>query len=566
MRNLLLLTLAAMALSGCELTSWKQHPAPDPHVSGGVLREFQARYDVTHYGLSLKVDPEARSIHGAVEMRARVVEPLGVLSLDLDPLLAVKKVEWIEEAGTRELRHERRRGEIVISFPRLLEAGEEFALRTTYGGQPRVAPRPPWKGGFTWAKTPEGLPWIATSCQLEGPDLWWPVKDHVSDEPETMALHFTVPTSLVVASNGRRVAIEPAGEGWHTYHFEVSSPINNYTVAFNAAPYVELEREYTSITGENFPVVFHVLPSDREKGEKLLDEIIDHLRFFEEELGPYPFRSEKYGVVQTPHLGMEHQTVIAYGANFDNGAMTGGVDWGFDVLHHHELSHEWWGNLVTNSDWSDMWLHEGFGTWMQARYLERVEGPDRYREYLESLLPRVPLEAAVAPPAPASTAEVNGGAIYFKGAWVLHTLRYLVGDEVFFESLRRFAYPTDEHRKATDGSQCRHVTTADYRELVEELSGLDLAAFFEVYVHGAALPRLETVPEVGHLGLRWVLDGGPADFAMPVPVVIDGEEHRIPVSRELTRLPVPEGAEVVVDPGKWILREELRRPRPDPDS
>jgi len=182
-----------------------------------------------------------------------------------------------------------------------------------------------------------------------GADVWWPNKDHVSDKPDSMTIRITVPEPLVVASNGRLEQVEEHGDGTRTYHWFVSTPISNYNVALNIAPYVVIQEEYESVTGETFPVMFYVLPESLEDGRALMPEILAHLRWFEETLGPYPFRADKYGVAQTPYLGMEHQSIIAYGANFDNGAMTGGVDWGFDALHHHELSHEWWGNLVTNS-------------------------------------------------------------------------------------------------------------------------------------------------------------------------------------------------------------------------
>jgi len=163
-----------------------------------------------------------------------------------------------------------------------------------------------------------------------------------------------------------------------TYHWHVSNPINVYNVALNIAPYRVIEDEMESVAGDVFPIQFYVLPEDYEKGLELFEEIKDHLAFYEEYVGPYPFRSDKYGVAQTPHLGMEHQTIIAYGAGFDNTSMTRGTDLGFDALHHHELAHEWWGNLVTNADWSDMWLHEGFGSYMQPLYREYLLGAESY--------------------------------------------------------------------------------------------------------------------------------------------------------------------------------------------
>jgi aminopeptidase N len=311
-----------------------------------------------------------------------------------------------------------------------------------------------------------------------------------------------------------------------------------------------------SVAGDPFPVTLFVLPEDERRGRRLMSEILDHLRFFEEVVGPYPFRADGYKVAQTPHLGMEHQTVIAYGANFDRGAMTGGRDWGFDALHHHELAHEWWGNLVTNTDWKDMWIHEGFGTYMQSLYAEQLGGVERYRAHLGVERQGISNLAPLAPRESKSTGEIyfdSGSDIYSKGAWVLHTLRWVLGDEAFFESLKRFAYPTEAARMATDGSQVRSVTSDDFVAVAEEVSGMELDWFFEVYLRRASLPRItgERVGEV--LQLRWhAPDGLP--FPMPVEVEIRGRTVRVEMVDGYAEVPLPRNAEAVVDPDGRVLR------------
>ena len=216
-----------------------------------------------------------------------------------------------------------------------------------YGGQPRIAPNPPWDGGFTWSEH-NGTPWIATTCQGEGADIWWPCKDHPSDKPESMDLSFTLPEGIVVATNGDHVETTTEN-GKTTSRWHVSTPIANYTVALNAGPYTVLERTMKSVAGDEFPVRFWVLDDHAKQGEVLMDEILEHLEFFESTCGPYPFRGDKYGVVETPHLGMEHQSIIAYGNRF-----SGDPNFDYDWLHHHELAHEWWGNLVTAKDWGGL--------------------------------------------------------------------------------------------------------------------------------------------------------------------------------------------------------------------
>ncbi len=361
----------------------------DPYDSGGPLIVEQAAYDVTYYDLALAVDPSDSTITGTLRMDARMVAPAEVVALDLDTLLAVESISLTDLESAAPLSFRRSGSRVFVELPFTKQPGDDLSLTVEYGGKPRVAPRPPWDGGFQWATTPSGEPWIATSNQMIGADVWWPNKDHVSDKPDSMRIRITVPDPLVVATNGRQEKVTDNGDGTRTYDWFVSTPISNYNVALNIAPYEVLKEEYRSVTGETFPVVFWVLPENLEDGLAFMPEILEHLRWFERTLGPYPFRADKYGVAQTPHLGMEHQSIIAYGANFDNGAMTGGEDWGFDALHHHELSHEWWGNLVTNADWKDMWIHEGFGSYMQALWLEDTQGIERYHEYMASVRPRM---------------------------------------------------------------------------------------------------------------------------------------------------------------------------------
>ncbi len=530
-------------------------PVTDPYDSGGVMLPEQAAYDVLFYDLAIEVLPDEKALRGRVGVEASVGSPLAQFVLDLDSKLDVTDVIGIDEDMARTpLPFERRGGKIWISLGRTFQPGERISVEVGYGGQPREAVKAPWDGGVTWGKTPSGEHWIATTCQTIGADVWWPVKDHVSDEPDSMNLHVTVPKPLVAACNGRLERVDET-ETHRTYNWYISTPINVYNVALNIAPYDAIETEYTSVTGETMPVTFWVLPEDVESGRQVLPEFLDHLRFFEEVLGPYPFRADKYGIAQTPHLGMEHQTIIAYGANFDNGAMTRGEDWGFDALHHHELSHEWWGNLVTNAEWSDMWIHEGFGSYMQPLYLEARQGKERYHAYMASVRDRMTNEHPLADRRTLSAGEIYGSDIYFKGAWVLHTLRYLIGNEAFGNALRRMAYPNSDWEARTDGSQCRFVRTDDFVSLVERITTQDLDWFFEVYVRQPKLPELVIDRADDAVTLHWMTVGELA-FPMPVQVSINGEVQRVEVSNEPVRVAVPAGAEVEIDPNDWILREK----------
>ncbi len=521
--------------------------------SGGKLSGAQASVDVKFYDLSLQIDPDEKYISGKLMVEATIVQPLSEFVLDLDSLLKVEMVRQLTSSKSfQNVPFSHINGKIIISLTHTFQPGENIKLEVWYGGKPRIAPNPPWEGGFTFARTPSGAHWIATSCQTNGADLWWPVKDHVSDEPDSMFINIRVPNPLVVASNGKLTSIEKHSDSTSTYHWFVSTPINVYNVALNIAPYMIVDGKMRSVTGDEFPVVFYALPEDVEKAKKLFPEIIAHVQFYEKYLGPYPFRRDKYGVAQTPHLGMEHQTIIAYGAKFNNGSMTGGKDWGFDALHHHELGHEWWGNLVTNADWKDMWIHEGFCSYMQALYQEDRLGKEAYLEYIHGMR-RFTNVLPIAPNEVKTAKEIYRAPIYNKGAWTLHTLSYLLGDKIFFKVLRKMAYPNAEMEATSDGSACRFVQTSDFIKICEEESGLNLTWFFDVYVRQAALPVLEKTIENNVLSLKWKTpDQRP--FPMPITIKTGKEWKRIEIPSKGISIPFDGKEAPMVDPEGWVLK------------
>ncbi len=523
--------------------------------SGGPLRLDQGCYDVQHYRLILKVDPKQREISGELTMRALMLSDSKHLALHLDSLLKVSGVSLL----SREAQWKHRDGIIRITAKSSFKRGSVVEVRVHYRGHPRIAKAPPWQGGFTWSKTKSGAPWIATSCQGQGADLWWPCKDHPSDKPSSMDLVISVPKGLTCASNGTLKKQETKGD-WTIFHWHIANPISNYGVALNIAPYKRLDAKMRSLDGTTFPVYFWVLPEDEKKGRAILPQFIRHLHFFEKTIGPYPFRNEKYGVVQTPHLGMEHQTIIAYGNRFNG--LRGDYDW----LHHHELSHEWWGNLVTCRDWKDMWIHEGFGTYMQALYLEEFRGPEAYRAELAKNRSRVSNRKPVAPRISQGGQQIYFAGnydndVYFKGAWVLHALRWLIGDAALRESFRRFCYPTLESVRAKDGSQVRFVSTEDYTKLVSQIARRNLDWFFEIYLRQAKLPEL--IVEDSHDGflhLRWKT---PKDlpFPMPVPLRVGDDLRRIQVPKQGTKVRIPKGRPYELDPDIFLFRKHFRRRR-----
>jgi aminopeptidase N len=523
-------------------------PVHPPEISGGPLLAEQASYDVRFYDLALRINPADSTIAGALTVYASVVQPLSRLVLDLDTVFTVSAITRVG-AQPEPLTFERRGGRLWITVP-TLQPGERIAARIEYGGRPRSGRG----GGFVWSVTGSGAPWLGVSCEVFGGDLWWPVKDHPSDEPDSLALHFTVPSALVAVSNGRLRGVRENGDGTHTYDWFVSTPINNYDVTLNVAPFVTVTTPYRSIAGDTIPVTFWALPEDSAKARAALPEFLDHLRFFEDIGGPYPFRRDKYGIVETSYLGMEHQTIISYGANFQNNAMAQ-IDWGFDALHQHELAHEWFGNMITPPDFNDLWLHEAFAQYMQPLYAERRLGVGKARELMALARARMRDQnpMPIASRRSLNSREAYSADIYWKGSWVLHTLRYLIGTDRFLSLLHQWANPDSSTVFINEACRCRFATTDDFVRLASRVAGRDLGWFFELYVRQPVLPRLVVTRQRTTVELHWeVPDGLP--FPMPVDLQVDGKVRRVEPGADGARLTIPANATVQVDPDNWILR------------
>lgn len=531
------------------------------YESGGVLQPQQAVYNVTYYDLNLKVNPADSTVSGYVGITFEMTGPSNEIELALDPGMSVEKVKMAGSEGSElHFKHGDEGKALRVYFTETLQVRTEKTIEVHYSGKPKVANNPPWDGGMVWDRTPSGDPWVGVATQTDGAWIWWPNKDHPSDKADSVSINLMMPDELVVASNGRFKGETDHGDGWKTWHWFVSTPINTYNITLNAAPYETIEDTYTSTAGDEIDIIFWILPEYMEQGKELFPQFAEQLRFMEEVAGPYPFRADKYGVAHAPYLGMEHQTLIAYGANFQNDNLFG-QNAGFDDLHQHELAHEWWGNLVSAWDWRDFWIHEGIGTYMQPLYAEHLGGEESYREMMEYLRTRITSQTEVAPRRSMSSLEISGGGrggdVYFKGAWVMHTLRYLVGDEDFFTIIRRFAYPDPELEKRTDGSAVRFATTDDLLHLAEDISGMELDWFFELYLRQPQLPLLHEEIRGGELHLRWDVPEG-YSFELPVEIEVNGERKRVDMDGGSAVLSIPDGADVRTDPYHRILKADPR--------
>ena len=528
-----------------------------PTDSGGVLMAEQAAYDVKHYDLAVAVDVPNESIKGVLTATAKIAKPLNNFVLDLDYPFAVESAMLIDKKKQTPLKFERREGKIWIDFSKTVKQGKTVNVRVAYSGKPKVAPKPPWVGGFVWSKTADGQPWFATAVQNDGADLWFPVKDHPSDKADTTSLHFTVPSDLVAASNGKLASVVDNKDGTKTFNWEVSQPISNYCIALNVAPYKLIEDSVKSISGEMIPIQFYVLPQDEAKGQSLVDLAKKYTAFYEKYLGPYPFRADKIGIAETPHLGMEHQTITAYGNGFKYNV--DGEDW----LLFHEFGHEWWANLVTAPDWNDFWIHEGFQSFMDTFYIETTKGKDAYFAAMKARYKNLHNIKPVAPREAQTTTQIymmppdykkSDGDIYGKGALILNNLRFYIGDDAFFKSLRRTTYPDPKMEKVTNGKQFHFETTDDFLRTAERESGVDLKWFFEVYLRQPQLPKLVAETSANQLNLHWETPNN-LPFPMPVEVKIGDKIERVEMKDGKGSLPIPQDAKFEIDPNGWVLKQ-----------
>lgn len=502
----------------------------------------QAAIDVQSYDIAIKVDPGNKTLSGTTIVEAKTVIPTATILLDLHNPYTVSKIT----DGKASLRYDRLKDAIRIHFPQSKQPGDPIRVEITYAGTPHVARNAPWDGGIVWAKTPSGADWVSVALQGDGADLIFPCKDHPSDRPDHAIMRLTVPDPLTAVGPGLLEKTVKNADKTSTFVWNMPLPINNYSLVFNAAPYTLLKDSIKSVSGIVIPIHYYVLPENKDKAPKLIEEQKKYLAFMEKYCGPFPFRTIKAGIVETPHLGMEHSTSIAYGNRYR--FASDGLDW----LLLHEFGHEWWANLVSNADWRDMWIHEGFQSFMDTFYIEQIRGKDAYFTAMKGRRRGISNSAPVAPREETSS-ESYGNDIYDKGALILHSLRYLIGDEPFLRSIRRMAYPTPESEKWTDGRAMRMVTTDDYVSIASAEAKQDLRWFFEVYVRQAKLPQLKSESANGVLKLEWVTPDN-LPFPMPIDVVVGGKTVRVPMAGGQGQVTFS-GEEPQIDPKGWVLRQ-----------
>lgn len=521
-------------------SAWQEAAEPvDP--------DARTHYDVRAYWLDLRVEPRRRRIEGSVAVEVEVTaEHMPVLELDLAQAMQVERVESLLEPldllvqrppGERaplavDVEFERSGDRLRCKLVEPAERGRRVALRVHYSGSPRAIDE---FDGFHWSETPAGKPWIATSCQTLGAHFWWPCKAsffHPEDKPERVFVDLTVPAGLYAVSNGRLEGRHSTEEGWETFRWRHPYPLETYSVTLNVAPYlVSAQRLELEGVQDGVPFNTYMLPEDVDKAGLQFAVTPGILRVFAEHFGPWPFPESKVGLVQTPFWGMEHSSAIAYGSSFPDWCLLSGERdpyasrnrW-FDYILVHELAHEWWGNAVSAADWSDFWLHEGFATYAEGVYVEATTDRASADRFFAQMARAVPRRGRLQRARGSTSREAYHPILYAKGGLVLNTLRhYLDDDPTWWQVLRTF--------------QARHrygnASTADFRDVLEELSGRPWGRVLHEWVEGEGYPRLDgrVVVEDGLLRVRVDNDPPPLQgiggFHVPLDLEwVEGETTR----------------------------------------
>ncbi len=483
-------------------------------TSGGKLKPEQAVMDIRHYTISLDVNMAAQSIQGSTVIDFVMSTPSRTLLFDLLDSFAVSSVKVNGKAAAYTYKNDM----ITISLASDLPVGRA-SVTVVYGGKPHIAVRPPWDDGFTWTRDAAGNPWMAVTAEGTGGKIFFPSKDHPSDEPDEGAdMIITTDRKLVVAGPGLLQSTRIKG-GKAVYHWKTNYTINNYSLVFNIGNYKVVSRDYTTIAGNKVPMQFYVLEQDVSKAARHLEVFEQTARIQEKYFGEYPFVKEKMGIVQTPHLGMEHQTMNAYGNNFKY-QKVGGKD--FDWLLHHEFGHEWWGNKVTVRDWADFWIQEGICSFGDALATRELAGEQAYLDGFKQSYFGIENKLPVVQGKDLDEETAYIGDIYSKGAFFMHTLRFVIGDSIFFPTLKLLA---------TDPAYTYNnlVTTTDVEQLFSKKSGIDLQPLFKHCLY--TTDKLEVQVKRTALNV-YALSIKNIDITLPIEIMTDAGKQTVKLGKK----------------------------------
>lgn len=536
------LSVLSLALLGCSSTAPLDSVIGD---TGQPLSQVAQKADVKSYLLDLEIFPDEQKIAGVGETEFVLVQPSDQVELKLDNRFDISRIE----VNGNNAQYQRQGGVLTIMLGAEQQAGATVKVAVYYSGKPHVAKNAPWAGGSVWSKTASGQHFIATAVQGEGCDLFWPCKDHFSDKADRMQIKLTVPKGLSAVTNGVLQKIDELPDNKQRFDWVLTVPASDYNIALNIGPYSRISETYQSINGATVPIEFWALTENVEKAKTLIkDDVRGQLAFYERVLGPYPWGDQKMGVVETPHLGMEHQTVNAYGKGYKRD------EYGFDWLLHHELAHEWFGNLMTHEKLNDAWLHEGFGLYMQPAYALDKLGISAYHyQMYKSYLGLQNCEPIVRSGVVTSDQAFNPD-IYGKGGWTLHTLRNLIGEDAFWQATRELLYGTADTAKLQYPITPRYRNTKEFIAIVNRITGQDYQWLFDVYLYEAALPELKQQQNGDVVTFSW-LTPNKKPFPMPIEISINGQTQLLDFSKGAVTVSVKSTDQLLVDPQMKVLRQ-----------
>ena len=476
----------------------------------GSITPERIWWDLTYYHLDIVVNPEKRTIKGSNEIKYTVIDSGSKMQIDLQKPLKLIKAEQ----DGRKLKIIKDGNAHFIELKSKQIKGSSKTLKVYYEGSPREAVRAPWDGGISWEKDKNGNHFIASSCQGLGASVWWPNKDHMYDEVDSMLISVNVPKNLINVSNGRLVKIDEKLNS-KTFHWAVKNPINNYGVNINIGDYVNYSEIYNGEKG-NLDVDYYVLSYNLEKAKVHFKDNTKMIEAFEHWFGPYPFYEDSYKLVQTPYLGMEHQSSITYGNKFLKGYLgryLSNTGWGlkFDYIIIHEGGHEWFANNITYKDIADMWIHESFTTYSESLFLDYYYGPKASSEYIVGIRKNIRNDKKII-----GTYNVNNKGsndMYPKGANFIHTLRQLANDDEKWRQILRGLNKTFYHQT---------VTTKEIEDYISQNIGIDLSPIFNQYLRDTRIPILEYGYDGETLKYKW--SNIVPKFKMPIEIIIDNQK------------------------------------------
>ena len=463
----------------------------------GELTAFRTCYDVTYYNLNVTIDEKEKTIERSFnDIHFTSTSDFETIQIDLaknmEILLILFPDKELDSACydveyDYELEFTREHDAVFVKFPRIIKKGEQSYIRVWYSGYPREAVNPPWDGGFSWKIDKNNNPWIGVSCQGLGASVWWPNKDHQSDEPDSMTIKVSARNPLKIICNGNLRSEKTTWSSYlqdsiNTSEWFVSYPINNYNVTLNIGDYVHFQDEYVS--GEDtLDLSYYVLSYNEEKAKKHFEQVKPMMDCFENYFGKYPFWEDGYALVETSYLGMEHQSAIAYGNDYLPGyhgslGYSGGLE--FDYIIVHETGHEWWGNSITTNDIADMWIHEGFCTYSEALYVECLYGYDQMLEYVNNQKRFIRNNSPIV--GHYHVNDKGSGDMYHKGSVMLHTLRTLIeNDELWFELIKEIS----------EKFQYETLDAQEIMNYIMERTSYELTDFFSQYLNHEKLPEFQ---------------------------------------------------------------------------